>query len=36
MGMGLVLRLEIGARTKTQFNGVPRLRTYISFTHSEF
>jgi hypothetical protein len=31
---GLVLRLEIGARTKTQFNGVGRLRTYISFTHS--
>jgi hypothetical protein len=30
----LILRLEIGARTKTQFNGVGRLRTYISFTHS--
>ena len=28
-GLGL-----IGARTKTQFNGVGRLRTYISFTHS--
>jgi hypothetical protein len=25
-----------GARTKTQFNGVGRLRTYISFTHSAF
>jgi hypothetical protein len=23
-------------RTKTQFNGVGRLRTYISFTHSAF
>ena len=34
MWTGLVLRLEIGARTKTQFNGVGRLRTYISFTHS--
>ena len=33
-------RAEIGfwaaARTKTQFNGVGRLRTYISFTHSTF
>jgi hypothetical protein len=34
MWTGLVLRLEIGARTKTQFNGVGRPRTYISFTHS--
>jgi hypothetical protein len=24
------------ARTKAQFNGVGRLRTYISFTHSVF
>jgi hypothetical protein len=36
MWMGLFLRLENGARTKTQFNGVGRLRTYITFTHSAF
>jgi hypothetical protein len=34
---GTGLRFQgIGARTKAQFNGVGRLRTYISFTRSAF
>jgi hypothetical protein len=28
--------LPIGARTKTHFNGVGRLQTYIRLTHSAF